>query len=721
MPESRKNRNNPSYKITNPQQRTKKIARRVYLLFFVIGLLFLVLIGKLYNMQIQNKAFYDKKLAVSATGGNLTITQGAPRGQIFDANGTPLATTTGEEAVQFTRSQASTAQQMRNTALKLASLLDDNLEMSNLTDRDKKDFFLADPSNLAKIAARLPKSEKFDKSGNALSNADLYANEVKAVTADDINFDANTTQAAQLFKAMNSTITYSTTIIASGNVTAEQQAYIGAHASDLPGISMGNSWNRDYAQNDLTSLLGTVTSQKTGLPSNLATQYLKEGYQPNDRVGTAYLEQGYEKYLQGTHQISKVEINKSGEVTGTKTIQEGQKGDNLKLTIDLNFQNGVDQIVQNQMADMINQGFGAYASGAYAVVMNTQTGGILAMSGFDRDATTGTITKDTNATFQDAFPPGSVVKPATLTAGWANNVISGNQILDDQPITFQGGGNTIESWFTNGVLPITAVQALEYSSNTYMVQVALKLLGQPYSPGMTLSDQNRAKAFDELRKAYASYGLGTNTGFDVPGESTGLIYPTSDAKQTTVANALFEAFGQYDTYTPLQLATYAATLANNGKRITPHIVQGIYQDKTNSGGLGTLIKTIEPKTEDNVDITPDNMDVLHEGMYQVVNGNDMVDGQLGATGYWMRQSEGAKVSISAKTGTSQTNVVAPDGSIQAVTVNNVVAFAPTDNPQIAIAVMVPNTTVKTGGVTSEISQYITRDITNLYFSQHPAN
>lgn len=315
---------------------------------------------------------------------------------------------------------------------------------------------------------------------------------------------------------------------------------------------------------------------------------------------------------------------------------------------------------------------------------------------------------NTNGTFQSAFVPGSVVKPATLTAGWNANVIAGNQILNDMPIQI-AGSSLIESWFTNGILPINAVQALEYSSNTYMVQIALKLLGQPYVPNMAVDGTDRVAAFKKLREAFASYGMGTSTGFDIPGETQGYI---KDANNITVSDLLMESFGQFDTYTPLQLATYGMTLANNGERLAPHIVDGIYE--TNSeGGMGKLVKNITPKIMDKVNITPENMDVLHNGMYQVVHGNDFVNGQIGATGYYMRPSQGAEVSISAKTGTAEVTYVAPDGTSVPVTVNNVVAYAPTENPQISIGVMVPQTTVKEGGVTSKIGQNITLSLIHI--------
>ena len=98
------------------------------------------------------------------------------------------------------------------------------------------------------------------------------------------------------------------------------------------------------------------------------------------------------------------------------------------------------------------------------------------------------------------------------------------------------------------------------------------MLGQTYTTGMSLSTEKATQVWNELRTAYSSYGLGNkDLGFDIPGAASGLIGPTTEE-----GKVLFEAFGQYDEYSPLQMAVYAATLANGGKRVAPHIVDGIY-------------------------------------------------------------------------------------------------------------------------------------------------
>ncbi|MFC4653364.1 penicillin-binding transpeptidase domain-containing protein [Lactococcus nasutitermitis] len=717
MSESRKSRNNQTTEKDKGLHRTtgsgsKKILKnpvhsipaRINILFFVIFALFVVLIGRLYYMQILHPSYYAQKNA--GTASNVKIITGAPRGNIYDATGKPLAVTTPEEAVDFTRGQNATAPEMRAVADKLSTVLSITIDAGTLTKRDKIDYYLADQKNLDKIANSLTKAETTDKDGNELDASATYAIEVKKVTDNDIAFNDQQLFAAKLFKEMNSTSVFNTTTIATGNITAEQQATIAEQEGSLPGISVATSWTRTDSQNSLTNILGNVTSQKQGIPADMLDTYLKKGYQRNDRVGVGFIEQGYDQYLQGTHQISKVEIDKSGNVTGTKVTQKGKQGDDLKLTINLAFQEGVDNIVKSQLDNLIATGHGDYNTGAYAVVLDSKTGAVLALSGFSRDPKTGEISSDTNGTFQSAFTPGSVVKMGTLTAGWDAGAISGNQVQDDQAIVLPGTKYT-SWWGSPSPLPITAVQALEYSSNTYMIQVALKMLGEPYIPNMTLSTTNRVKVYDELRKAYASYGLGTSTGFDIPGESTGIVNPTNYSG-TTIANLLLESFGQYDNYTPLQLAVYGATIANNGKRISPHIVQGIY-DSNSTGGIGQLVKTIQPKTMDTVNITPANLNVLQQGMYEVVHGTDAY-----TTGGKMGQAANTQISISAKTGTSENEVRLPNGTIADLTANNVVAYAPSENPQIAIGVVIPNNTEPNVDSGTDANQLITTSIVNLY-------
>ena len=381
-------------------------------------------------------------------------------------------------------------------------------------------------------------------------------------------------------------------------------------------------------------------------------------------------------------------------------ISQGKKGNNLKLTVDLTFQNGVEDILRNYFNAELAAGNATYSEGVYAVALDPDTGGILTLAGLKHNTSSGALTSDSLGTLTNVFVPGSVVKGATLTAGWENKAISGNQSLVDQPISF-GGGNPITSWFTQyGSRSITALEALEYSSNTYMVQVALQMMGTPYSANMNLDFENLDSSMEKLRTTFAEYGLGTKTGIDLPSESSGYI-----PKDFTFANYLTNAFGQFDNYTPLQLAQYAATVANNGRRLAPHLVEGVY-DNNEEGGLGQLIEKKEAKELNKVNISEEDMSLIKQGFYQVVHGSSGF-----TTGRTIAQGE--LVPISAKTGTAETFVAGGQAAIN----TNVVAYAPSDNPKIAVAVIFPHNT----NLSATVSHSITRDIINLYHQNHPLN
>ncbi|MGM5485638.1 MAG: penicillin-binding protein 2, partial [Pseudolactococcus raffinolactis] len=384
---------------------SKAILKRVNVLFFFIFALFLILVGRLYQMQIANKSFYDKKLATS--GSLSTVTEGTARGQIYDAQGLPLVSNQAVQTINFTRSNTMTAEEMRQVAIKLISVIPESVKTDTLTERDKKDFFLADHENLAKVQERLSAKERINsKTGEKLSEGDLYAKYVKKVTDEEIAYDADTELAAKLYKRMNATSNFATTIIASGNFTAEQQATIAENERSFKGISVGTTWEREYAASPLTSILGTVTSEKTGIPAEDLDDYLKKGYSRNDRVGTSYLEKGYEDELHGSNAVKQVMVDKNGKVTGEKVLKPGEKGKNLKLTIDSKFQQGVQDILRNNFAALQAEGFGGHSEGAYAVVMNPTTGAIYALGGINYDLKTGAITDDALGTIQNVFIPG---------------------------------------------------------------------------------------------------------------------------------------------------------------------------------------------------------------------------------------------------------------------------------------------------------------------------
>ena len=669
---------------------------RLNLLFSIIILLFMTIIGRLLYMQVLNKDFYETKLASAS---KTKVTTSSARGEIYDASGKPLVENTVKQVVSFTRNNKMTAADLKETAKKLLAYV--GVTSPTLTDRQLADYYLADQDVYKKVVESLPREKRLDSDGNRLSESELYNNAVDSVQTSQLNYTEDDKKEIYLFSQLNAVGNFETGAIATDSLTDTQIALIASASKNLPGISISTTWDRKVLETSLSSIVGSVSGEKAGLPAEEADAYIKKGYSLNDRVGTSYLEKQYEETLQGKRSVKEIHLDKYGNMESVENIEDGTKGNNIKLTIDLAFQDSVDNLLKSYFTSELGNGGAKYSEGVYAVALNPKTGAVLSMSGLKHDLKTGELTPDSLGTVTNVFVPGSVVKAATISSGWENGVLSGNQTLTDQSIVFQGSP-PINSWYTafSGPMPITAVQALEYSSNTYMVQTALGIMGLTYQPNMIAGIGNLDSAMGKLRSTFGEYGLGSATGIDLPDESTGFI-----PKDYDLANYITNSFGQFDNYTPMQLAQYAATIANDGVRMAPRIVEGIYGNN-DKGGLGDLIQQLQPTEMNKVNISASNMSILQQGFYQVAHGTSGL-----TTGRAF--SNGASVSISGKTGTAESYVA--DG--QQATNTNAVAYAPSDNPQIAVAVVFPHNTNLTNGVGPSIA----RDIINLYNQHHPMN
>ncbi|MRI74341.1 penicillin-binding protein 2 [Enterococcus mundtii] len=691
----------------NKTFRRSHVPFRLNFLFFIIFTLFVSLIARLGYLQIVNSEELEAKVKSSSS---LTVQVSSPRGMIYDATGKALVTNQANQAITFTRGRNMTAEDLLKTANTLTQLIDMPVD-ENLTTRDKKDFWLADPDHLKAATERLSAKEK------SLSTSEQYQATVDKVTDEEININEEQLKAATIFKRMNNAYELNTVFIKNSGVTDQELAIVAEHASDLPGVSTGTDWVRQYnAADSIKSILGSVTSEKQGLPADQVEEFLAKGYSRNDRVGQSYLEKQYEDVLQGTKTQYEITLDNNGNVIQQKELYAGEKGSNLMLSINAEFQAKVEEILRNNYQKLVDNGKAQYSPGAYVVAMNPQTGEVLAMTGFSHEQGSKELTENALGTITNAFVPGSVVKAGTLAAGWQSGVISGNQVLVDEPIRLQGSSEKSSVFNRTGSVPLDVVQALELSSNTYMIKVALKMLGLEYVPNMGLpSLSEEAQAYEQLRDGFKQFGLGTVTGIDLPNESAGISHSVEYMKKFnadngqdwfTPGNFTDLAFGQFDTYTPIQLAQYAATVANGGKRIQPRIVKGIYGNDEN-GNLGEVKKEMEPVVENTVDVSPEEMALLREGFHQVVHGTNNYT--------TARSLADAKMDLSAKTGTAET---VAEGHPDIVTVNsNIVAYGPTENPEIAVSVVLPNLLDEKDHMNSVIA----KEIMNAYYDMFMAN
>ncbi|AQW21978.1 penicillin-binding protein [Lentilactobacillus curieae] len=648
------------FKGKNKKNKSSKAASlpfRINIIFMVVGVLFIALLTRLGYLQVVNGA----KMKAEANRSDTTVVSAnTQRGMIYDSTGQVLVGNSAHQAITYTKGVNALSTDMYATAKKLAQFV--KVQTGTLTERQLADYYLANNDNLKKVLEQIPNSAQY--------NDDAKYNKALAyVQSHKINFTASDKNAAEIFAKMSGAYQLSTVNIKDSGVTNTEIAQVGEHLSELEGVNIGTSWSRNYpVGQSIQGLTGTVSTEKAGLPSDRVNELLAQGYSRNDQVGQSYLEQKYEPVLRGSKSQTQVYLNSQNEITKEVKKYGGQKGDNLQLTINANFQKKLSSLVKSA-----EQGAGGYSTGTYAVVMNPNNGAIYGMAGVDRNPKTQKITSNDLGNINSSIVMGSVVKGAMVSGALQDGVITPtNSTMTDFPIHI--GGVTKSSWFNKkggANIAVDAAGALEVSSNSYMMQLAMKEAKFKYVDGAALT--MNPSIFTKLRAHFSQFGLGVKTGIDIPGETTGL-QGASDFGH--IGSALDLSFGNYDAYTTMQVAQYMSTIANGGYRIQPHIVSAI-RGTSKNGGLGAIKDTVTPNVLNYVSMTPAQRKLVKRGLYQVVHGSNQykTGGQLSSI----------KPEISAKTGTAQTFY---NGN-ETVTLS-LASFAPSKHPQVVVALAMPN-------------------------------
>lgn len=647
---------------------------RLNILLGIALTLMIALVVQLAFLTIQQGAFYQGEVNTSEQ----TVEKGnVPRGMIYDNSGRVLVGNKAQAAITFTRGTNVNAKKMYETTVKLSKIL--TVDTERLNERAKTDFYLSNEKNNKRISAIITKQHKNDKI--ALTAAQINDYEVDYVQKHKLAEDVDK-NAAMIFQRMSGAYSLSTTFIKESGVTNTELAKIGENLSSFPGVKLGTSWSRQYPEGEeFKSLVGNVTNEATGLPEDRLHTLLAQGYSQNEPVGNSSLEKGYESILKGSASQTLVTTSGKDQVQSSQIKYNGQAGDSLKLTINARFQNEVQKILEDNIP-------GGDVEGAYATVINPYTGGIYAMGGVDRDHATGQKTANPLGNINHAIVMGSVIKPAVLATAFQKGVISaGNNVLTDQAIKIQGTQAITSYWNQAGnPTPIDAKTALERSSNTYFVQLGMKIGGQNYSPGAPLG--LRSDAFQTLRNGLGQFGLGTKTGIDISGETGGYRGPTDAENQ---GKYLYETFGQYDTYTTLQLARFVSTIANGGYLVQPRVVGSILQKQKNNDQTKT-IWSASPNIQGQVKLGADEWDILKDGMNRVANGSDS----------WNTGGEDMhklRPRVHAKTGTAETKTNGNDTYTESM-----VAYVP--GQPFAVAMAIPGMNNYLDGTNGKISAKI---------------
>lgn len=691
--------NKPNYKF-----RYNVVITGVYL----VGIILLV---QLFNLQIIHGAEYRE---TSNTRLTRESTLKAARGAITDRSGTKIVDTTTSFSLEMYKSKIDN-NTLNDTLLKIANVLEQN--NSKFID----DF----PITLNPFAFEYEDEQKQKKwkASNKLDE-NLTAQEVFYKFKEKYKIENDNVEETRKIIAMRYHISqegYSATksVTLANNISIECFNIFNEQKDSFPGINTVTQPVRYYPK-------GTLASHIVGYTSRITDDQYKvekeNGYNINDFYGQAGIEKIAEKYLRGTDGIKQIDMAVDGTVTDEYIQKEAIQGADVVLTIDANLQAITEQALKNNVEKIRNGGFGetSNATGGAMIVMDVETGEVLAMASYpDYDPSKFTLGIDPetyntyidstykplrNRAIQEIYQPGSIYKMVTAVAGLETEAITKTTKINDVGRYTYYKDYQPYCWNHSGHGWMNVTSAIQHSCNYFFYETG-RLVG-----------------IDNLARYTKHFGLGKKTGIELPGEEKGKTNERTEGVTWNPGDTIQAAIGQINNlFTPIQMAKYTSMLANGGKVINPTIIKQIKNtdgtevpreeyEKYFNEKLG-----ITDEEEDGITINPDNLKVILEGMKSVTSDR-------GGTAY--SYFKNFNIEVGGKTGSAQAG---KDKQGNEITHAWFIGFAPFDNPEIAVVILVENG--DHGSYTAEaardvMAQYfgmnanqVTEDVTALPYTQ----
>ena len=674
------------------QNERKTVVRRMILLIAVACFIMGLYAMRLIFLQLVNGDDF-KSRATNTTDYNFTVT--AARGDIVDSAGRRIATTTTSYNVVLNKLLMGD-RDLDEMLQQIVELLRANGESWNDTlligqaDAAGNYAFTDDDASASDQKQLADMKETLGLQQYATAN-DVMEMLVEKNGLQDFSLEWQRVLAGIHYEMDRQAFSNVNNFVMAENVSAVTVATIKEHSLQLPGVEIVETSARSYDQSDIIPAVlgrvGKITAEKWKVTdeNGQVTYPLKEkGYNMNDVLGISGLESVYEDELRGKDGVETITRNSDGVIVDTKLTTVPEPGHTVQLTIDSNFQRAVDKALAENI-DMINRVYNTgtmKAAAGAVVVLDVKDGSVLAAANYpsyDQNLYATNYTEYSsdpslplfNRALQGLYTPGSTFKPAVAVAALDSGLINQystvfcngvyNYFKDYHPRCTRHGhsGN------------IDVVTAIKWSCNVFFYDVGRRLTSDVYD-------------------AYAyKLGLGQRTGVEV-NEAVGRLTTKSDSNYTASLDVQ-AAIGQGNTVvTPIQLATYAATLANNGTRYRTHFVKAILDTNT-----GEVLSETKPEVMDVIEGTGNTFQLVRQGMMQVPS---TISGKIASY----------PVAIACKTGTPQRSETYAPGKhyLNAI----MVAYLPADDPQIAIGI-----TIEYGGYGARTGDLVV-DIANAYFA-----
>ena len=602
---------------------------------------------------------------------------------------------------------------MYKSKVDTATLNQSILNMINVLEKYETSYVDSFPIKIEPFEFTISEQELLSwKKSNKLSE-DITAEQAFYKFKSKYGIDTNNIQDARKIMAIRYEANqkgYSSTkaIRIADNISREAVAEFSESSDKFVGINIVVEPVRQYTSGSLASHIlgyaGKINSQEY--------EQRKSTYGSNDIIGKTGIEYVFEEYLKGKNGTKQIDMAVDGTTTAEYVSKEATAGSDVVLTIDANLQKVTEDALASNIQKIASGGFGkAYNAKAGAcVVMNVNSGEVLAMASYPNydpsDFVGGISTEAWNnytnnaakplvdKAIQNSYSPGSTYKMVTAIAGLESGAINLNTKINDTGV-YKKYGISMNCWYYtdyhrgHGYLNVS--EAIEKSCNYFFYETGDRM------------------GIDKLAEFARYFGLGTKTGIELQGETAGVLADRETKKQKhpddqnwNPGNTLNASIGQGDNeFSPLQMARYISMLANGGHKIDVSIVKTIRNSDGSEASREEINKFVNKKLGLEED-TQEEKQLNQNYLNAVLQGMKSVTSDTGGTAYV--RFKDFNISVGGKTGSAE----APNNQVHAW----FVGFAPFENPEIAIVVMVEN------GGHGNYTAEVVRDIMGEYFGMN---
>lgn len=652
----------------------KNVDKKRYSFFLVcLGVVFLLFIFRLIDWQIINAEYYKARANSSNT---YCVNTDPVRGEILDCDGISLAVNdTGYKVIidRLVIEQGKENELILETVKLLESLENSWIDILPIKLEDNSFIYMDDKESQIKVLKKTLELSEQSSAQECITKMiskyripDTYSNEdIRILCSIKYNMDR---KAGYYSK--------STPYILADDINKDSVVILLEKSEYLKGIRIQSSLTRKYVNGEIAPhIIGY-----TGFMSSEEYEKRKETYSMDAVIGKTGIEGAFEEFLRGHGGKRMIQMSKDGKIMNISDKEPATAGNTIFLTLSSKIQEIANESLKRNIQQSKNSGAWDCESGA-VVALNVNDFSIIAAATYPNfdlakfmedksyysELATDKRVPLLNRAFSGAYAPGSIYKPLVACAALQEGLVT-----PDEPI-YCGGSFNYYKGYRLGCMGVHGaaklVLALARSCNVYFAELGRRLGA-------------------ELLGTWAKkFGIGIKTGVEI-GESSGVLAGPKHSED--VGSKWYEsgssqaAIGQSDNmFTPLQLATYVATIANGGNRYKTHLVKKITDYSRNE-----VIKEFGAELIENVGISEENLRAVKEGMREVVKSGTA------------RDFANYPIEVAAKTGTAQNS-----GSDH----TTFICFAPYEKPEIAIAVVIAH------GRSGMTSKNVARDIMNEYF------